>query len=129
MNRVAHTVSMLSQRWGMSRETCAECGHVGRWDVVEPGVPWDRLMQHKNKALDRLHGVYMKLLNNAGVQYIEGRGTLVDAHTVEVAGKQYTVRHRLRSPKRKVVRGPTADPVNTEGWPAGLKLSAQSNRL
>lgn len=48
-------------------------------------------MQNKNKELDRLNGVYMKLLNNAGVKYIEGRGTLVDAHTVEVAGKQYTV--------------------------------------
>lgn len=48
-------------------------------------------MQNKNKELDRLNGVYMKLLNNAGVKYIEGRGTLVDAHTVEVEGKQYTV--------------------------------------
>lgn len=48
-------------------------------------------MQNKNKELDRLNGVYMKLLNNAGVKYIEGRGTLVDAHTVEVGGKQYTV--------------------------------------
>ena len=48
-------------------------------------------MQNKNKELDRLNGVYMKLLNNAGVQYIEGRGTVVDAHTVEVNGKKYTV--------------------------------------
>lgn len=48
-------------------------------------------MQNKNKELDRLNGVYMKLLSNAGVKYIEGRGTLVDAHTVEVDGKQYTV--------------------------------------
>ena len=48
-------------------------------------------MQNKNKELDRLNGVYMNLLNNAGVKYIEGRGTLVDAHTVEVEGKQYTV--------------------------------------
>ena len=48
-------------------------------------------MQNKNKELDRLNGVYMKLLNNAGVEYIEGRGTVVDAHTVEVNGKRYTV--------------------------------------
>ena len=64
---------------------------VGRWDVAEPGLTWERLMQNKNKELDRLNGVYMKLLNNAGVKYIKGRGTLVDAHTVEVGGKQYTV--------------------------------------
>ena len=48
-------------------------------------------MQNKNKELDRLNGVYMKLLDNAGVKYIEGRGILVDAHTVEVNGKRYTV--------------------------------------
>ena len=64
---------------------------LGRWDVAEPGLTWERLMQNKNKELDRLNGVYMKLLNNAGVEYIEGRGILVDAHTVEVNGKQYTV--------------------------------------
>lgn len=59
--------------------------------MAEPGLTWERLMQNKNKELDRLNGVYMKLLDNAGVKYIEGRGTLVDAHTVEVNGKQYTV--------------------------------------
>ena len=64
---------------------------LGRWDVAEPGLTWERLMQNKNKELDRLNGVYMKLLNNAGVKYIEGRGKLVDAHTVEVNGKHYTV--------------------------------------
>lgn len=64
---------------------------LGRWDVAEPGLAWERLMQNKNKELDRLNGVYMNLLNKAGVKYIEGRGTLVDAHTVEVNGKQYTV--------------------------------------
>ena len=69
--------------------TVSQC--MSRWDVAEPSVTWERLMQNKNKELDRLNGVYMKLLNNAGVEYIEGRGTLVDAHTVEVAGKQYTV--------------------------------------
>ena len=48
-------------------------------------------MQNKNKELDRLNCVYMKLLNNAGVEYIEGRGSIVDAHTVDVDGKKYTV--------------------------------------
>lgn len=68
-----------------------------RWDVPEPSVTWERLMQNKNKELDRLNGVYMKLLDNAGVEYIEGRGTVVDAHTVEVNGKQYTVCAALHS--------------------------------
>jgi glutathione reductase (NADPH) len=49
-------------------------------------------MDKKNKELQRLNGVYDKLLAKAGVTYIEGRGKLVDAHTVDVDGKRYTVR-------------------------------------
>ena len=56
-----------------------------------PGITWQRLMENKNKELDRLNGVYRKLLDGAGVEYIEGRGRIVDAHTVEVDGKKYTV--------------------------------------
>lgn len=52
-------------------------------------------MENKNKELDRLNGVYMKLLAGAGVEYFEGRGRIVDAHTVEVNGNRYTVGQRL----------------------------------
>ena len=62
-----------------------------RWDAEVPGITWQRLMDNKNKELDRLNGVYRKLLDGAGVEYIEGRGRIVDAHTVEVNGKTYTV--------------------------------------
>ena len=44
------------------------------------------------QELQRLNGVYDKLLAKAGVTYIEGRGKLVDVHTVDVDGKRYTVR-------------------------------------
>ncbi len=55
-------------------------------------------MDNKNKELERLNGVYMKLLAGAGVEYFEGRGKIVDAHTVEVNGKRYTVRAPLLPP-------------------------------
>ena len=58
-----------------------------------PGITWQRLMENKNRELDRLNGVYRKLLDGAGVEYIEGRGKVVDAHTVEVNGQKYTVSH------------------------------------
>lgn len=76
------------------------------WDLPQPSVTWDRLMQNKNKELDRLNGVYMKLLNNAGVQYIEGRGTVVDAHTVEVNGKKYTANKILIATGGRAVKLP-----------------------
>ncbi|KAK9902162.1 hypothetical protein WJX75_006422 [Coccomyxa subellipsoidea] len=65
------------------------------WDATKPSLTWKRLMENKNKELDRLNGVYMKLLAGAGVEYFEGRGKIVDAHTVEVNGKRYTARNIL----------------------------------
>ena len=55
---------------------------------------------NKNKELDRLNGVYKKLLANAKVDYHEGFGTVVDAHTVEVNGQRFTVSNA--SPTRLV---------------------------
>ena len=55
-------------------------------------MAWKRLMDNKNKELDRLNGVYMKILDGAGVAYHEGRGKIIDAHTVDVDGKRFTVR-------------------------------------
>ena len=49
-------------------------------------------MENKDKELDRLNGVYGRILKNAGVEFIEGRGRIIDAHTVDVDGKRYTVR-------------------------------------
>ena len=66
-----------------------------RWETLGngqlPEVAWERFMEKKNKELDRLNSVYMKLLDGAGVEYFEGRGKIIDAHTLEVDGKRFTV--------------------------------------
>ena len=54
---------------------------------------------NKNKELDRLNGVYKKLLANTKVDYHEGFGTVVDAHTVEVNGQRFTVSNAATSQK------------------------------
>ena len=51
---------------------------------------WAALQSKKNAELVRLNGIYKKLLSGAGVDYIEGRGRLVDAHTVDVDGRRIT---------------------------------------
>ncbi|KAL6771736.1 GSR2 [Auxenochlorella protothecoides x Auxenochlorella symbiontica] len=56
---------------------------------------WSSFLAKKRKELERLHNVYMSLLSNANVDFIEGRGRLVDAHTVEVGGKKYTAQNIL----------------------------------
>ena len=49
-----------------------------------------------------MNGIYERLLGNAGVAIVNGRATLVDAHTVVVAGKHYSAENIL---------------VATGGWP------------
>ena len=76
------------------------CSHAARrWNTERPGLTWQRFMENKNKELERLNGVYMKLLEGSKVDYHEGRGRVVDAHTVEVNGRRFTVRTRASSIK------------------------------
>ncbi|XVF71923.1 hypothetical protein PTKIN_Ptkin12aG0079000 [Pterospermum kingtungense] len=64
---------------------------------AEPKHDWSTLMANKNAELQRLTGIYKNILNNAGVTLIEGRGKILDPHTVDVDGKLYTARHILIS--------------------------------
>ncbi|CAL8470802.1 g10344 [Coccomyxa elongata] len=60
-----------------------------------PPVDLKALIEKKGKEVQRLNGVYNKLLKSAGVELIEGRGKLLDANTVEVelaSGGQRTLR-------------------------------------
>lgn len=65
------------------------------WTVEGARLDWGALIAAKDAELDRLNGVYLRLLRDSGVTLIEGRGRLVDPHTVEVDGKRYTARHVL----------------------------------
>ncbi len=60
------------------------------WQLGETGFDWDVLKANRRNEIKRLNGIYINLLNNTGVNIIEGRGTLVDTNTVEVNGKHYT---------------------------------------
>ncbi|CAL2280718.1 unnamed protein product [Prunus armeniaca] len=64
---------------------------------TEPKHDWSTLMANKNAELQRLTGIYKNVLKNAAVALIEGRGKIVDPHTVDVDGKLYSARHILVS--------------------------------
>lgn len=70
-------------------EQFADAGGYG-WEVGEPAFSWSDLIAAKDREIDRLNGVYHKLLDNAGVDLFDGRGRLVDRHTVEVGGQRVT---------------------------------------
>ena len=65
------------------------------WTVGETSFNWGTLIANKDEQIARLNGVYERLLEGVGVQILRGRGVLVDAHTVSVAGEQVTAEHIL----------------------------------
>jgi glutathione reductase (NADPH) len=65
------------------------------WTVGESKFDWPTLIANKNAEIERLNGIYERILKNAGVEIIDGRATVVDAHTVEVAGRRITAEHIL----------------------------------
>jgi glutathione reductase (NADPH) len=60
------------------------------WQVAPPVHDWGAMIAAKNRELDRLEVIYRKLLADTKVKLVEGRGRLVDPHTVEVDGHRYT---------------------------------------
>ncbi|XP_019441912.1 PREDICTED: glutathione reductase, chloroplastic isoform X2 [Lupinus angustifolius] len=63
----------------------------------EPKHNWSTLIANKNAELQRLTGLYKNTLKNAGVKLIEGRGKIIDPHTVDVDGRLYSAKHILVS--------------------------------
>ena len=60
------------------------------WTADNPRFDWAALIANKDKEIDRLNGIYKKLLSEAGVALIEARAVLLDPHTIGIAGKRIT---------------------------------------
>ena len=87
------------------------------WTVGERKFDWPTLVANKNKEIERLNGIYERLLHAAGVEIFRARATIIDPHTVEVDGKRVTAENIL---------------VATGGWPVvpdiqGKDLAITSN--
>jgi glutathione reductase (NADPH) len=70
--------------------------------TAQPEFSWPTLIANKNREIAQLEDFYRTLLKTSGARLVEGRARLLDAHTVEVAGRTYTAAHIL---------------VATGGWP------------
>lgn len=65
------------------------------WTVGETAFDWKTLIERKNVEIDRLNGIYKRILRENEVELLEGRGVVVDPHTVEVGGKTVTAANIL----------------------------------
>ncbi|WP_286222714.1 glutathione-disulfide reductase [Marinobacter apostichopi] len=65
------------------------------WNVPTSGVTfdWPTLVANKNTEIERLNGIYGRMLQNAGVTIIEGTASFSDANTVVVGDTSYTAKH------------------------------------
>ncbi|WP_210134423.1 FAD-dependent oxidoreductase [Pseudotabrizicola sediminis] len=84
------------------REMPAEARAYG-WDIADGTFDWAAFRTTLHAELDRLEGVYRRLLEGSGVRVHDARARLCDAHTVVLSsGETVTAKHIL---------------VATGGWP------------
>jgi glutathione reductase (NADPH) len=87
------------------------------WNIEPPTFDWQRLVANKDREIDRLNGVYERILLNAGVSILRGKAVIRGKNEVEINGKIMTARHIL---------------VATGSWPEapaipGAELGISSN--
>ena len=65
---------------------------------VEATHDWRALIAARDREIDRLNGVYIGMLEKAGVQLIRARGRLTAANAVEAGGETHTADRILIAP-------------------------------
>jgi glutathione reductase (NADPH) len=54
------------------------------WELGETRFSWPRLIENKDREIDRLNKIYLSLLSNADVKLFPVHGKLLDSHRVQV---------------------------------------------
>jgi glutathione reductase (NADPH) len=54
------------------------------WTSGKPHFNWETLVANKDAEIDRLNGIYIRNLKNAGAGIIDSRAVLKDAHTIHL---------------------------------------------
>jgi glutathione reductase (NADPH) len=65
------------------------------WTVAKPSFDWAQLIANKDIEIARLNGVYARLLDDAGVERVQGRARLVGPEEIEVGGRRIRGRYLL----------------------------------
>ena len=96
-----------SQHWGgtcvnvgcVPKKLMVQAAEYGAWAADSHGFGWNTapgqhdwaaLMAAKDAEISRLNGIYVKLLENSGVQWFFDRAVFVDAHTLQLGERTVT---------------------------------------
>ncbi|MDH4018483.1 MAG: glutathione-disulfide reductase [Xanthomonadales bacterium] len=60
------------------------------WNVGETSFNWSRLIENKDREIDRLNKVYLSLLKNSGVRLFSEHGKMMSQHEVQVGEEVFT---------------------------------------
>jgi glutathione reductase (NADPH) len=60
------------------------------WNQPQYTFDWQQFIAAKDQEIHRLSQVHNQKLEKAGVELIKGKATFIDAHTLDVAGRQIT---------------------------------------
>ena len=83
------------------------------WTITGASHDWSALIAAKDKEIGRLSSAYADRLRKAGAEVITGRARLVDAHTIDVAGRTITAAHILLATGGQA-RRPSADWITSD---------------
>ena len=65
------------------------------WTAGETRFDWQTLRTNKDREIERLNGVYERVLANAGVVIHRARATVAGPNEVEVGGRKFSAKHIL----------------------------------
>jgi glutathione reductase (NADPH) len=60
------------------------------WSAVKSSLDWEKMITAVNNEVDRLNGIYQRMLDNSKVEVLQGYGKLVDNHTILVGERTVT---------------------------------------
>jgi glutathione reductase (NADPH) len=65
------------------------------WSIGPRSLDWAKLVEAKDKEIDRLHGIYIKMLKDAGVEIIDGWAEITGPNTVRINDRTIRARNIL----------------------------------
>ena len=60
------------------------------WTVGETSFDWKTMITAVNNEVDRLNGIYQRMLDNSQVKIYRGHGTFIDSHTIAIGDEKVT---------------------------------------
>ncbi|HEX7339487.1 MAG TPA: glutathione-disulfide reductase [Rhodanobacteraceae bacterium] len=88
--------------------------HDYGFDLTPGKLDWPAFIARRTAYIERIHTSYRTRLATAGIEVVAARGTLVDAQTVEAAGRE------LRAPHVIIATGAHARRLDVPGFDLGI---------